>query len=271
MPVPMAMPVPGPESKLARPSLASSAALLAPTGTLRASINLGNPILATRDPASGRSIGVSIDLARELADRLGVGLELLTFDAAAKSVDAVKGGRADIGFFAVDPLRGDAIRFSAPYLLIEGAYLVRRDSPLVEVAGVDRAGTRIVVGKGSAYDLYLSRELKSATLLRSPTSPTVVDEFLARGADVAAGVRQQLEADAARLPDLRLLPGRFMVIGQATGIPADRGAAAQTVLAAFVEDAKASGFVAAALQRHRIAGAIVAPDVPAAPAAPDAR
>jgi polar amino acid transport system substrate-binding protein len=234
-------------------------AALAPAGRLRASINLGNPILARRDPASGEAVGVSVDLARSLADQLGVPLALLTFDAAAKSVDAVKGDQADIGFFAIDPLRGEGIRFTAAYVLIEGAYLVRQGSPLTNNAEVDRPGTRVMVGKGSAYDLFLTREIKAAELLRAPTSPKVVDEFLATGADVAAGVKQQLEADAARLPGLRLLPGRFMVIEQAMGLPAARSETAVRFLAGFVESAKASGFVAAALQRHNIQGAVVAP------------
>ncbi len=235
------------------------AAGFAPSGRLRASINLGNPILASGAPGSGQASGVSVDLARALAQQLGVALELRVVDAAARSVDAVKSGQADIGFFAVDPLRSDGIVFSAPYVLIEGAYLVRQASPLRDNGDVDRAGTRVMVGRGSAYDLFLSRELKSAQLLRAPTSPTVVDRFLAENADVAAGVKQQLEADAARLPGLRLLPGRFMVIEQAMGVQAGRGAAVERALAAFVEQAKASGFVADALQRHGIRGALVAP------------
>ena len=231
----------------------------APTGKLRASINLGNPILANRYAATGEVFGVSVDLARALAQELGVAAELVVFDAAAKSVDAVKAGQADIGFFAVDPLRSDGVRFSAPYLQIEGAYLVRNASGLSDNAQVDRAGTSVMVGKGSAYDLYLTRELKAAKILRAPTSPAVVDSFIAENADVAAGVKQQLQADAARLPGLRLLPGRFMVIEQAMGVQANRGDAAQALLRAFVERAKASGFVAASLQKHGIKGAIVAP------------
>jgi polar amino acid transport system substrate-binding protein len=203
--------------------------------------------------------GVSVDLARAMGERLGVPVDLLVVDAAAKSVDAVKGGSADVGFFAVDPQRGEGIRFSAPYVLIEGAYLVREGSPLRDNAEVDRAGTRVMVGKGSAYDLYLSRALKAATLVHTVTSQAVVDRFLAEQADVAAGVKQQLQADAARLPGLRLLPGRFMVIEQAMGLPAARGAEAQAWLRGFVEQAKASGAVAAALQRHGIQGALVAP------------
>ncbi len=245
----------------AEPAKPTSAAItgLAPTGRLRASINLGNPILARRDGSS--AAGVSVDLARALGAELGVPVDLVVVDAAAKSVANVKGGDADIGFFAIDPLRSDGIRFSAAYVLIEGAYLVKQDSTLTDNAQVDRAGTRIMVGRGSAYDLYLSRELKAAQLLRTPTSPQVVDEFLAQKADVAAGVKQQLQGDAARLGGLRLLPGRFMVIEQAMGVQAGRVVDAERYLAAFVERAKASGFVADALKRHSIQGALVAPPV----------
>lgn len=231
----------------------------APTGRLRASINLGNPILAKRQPGTGLVSGVSVDLAQALADELGVALEMVVIDAAAKSVNSVKSGQTDIGFFAVDPLRADGIRFSAPYVLIEGAYLVRQASAMTDNAQVDRPGVQVMVGRGSAYDLHLSRQLRAARLLRSPTSPTVVDQFLAQNADVAAGVRQQLEADAARLGGLRLLPGRFMVIEQAMGVQAGRGDAVDSALKAFVERAKASGFVARALERHGIKGAVVAP------------
>ena len=234
------------------------AAAFTPKGRLRASINLGNPILANKGP-DGQPAGVSIDLARAFAERLGVALELVVFDTAGKSVDAVKSEQADIGFFAIDPLRGEGIRFTAPYVLIEGAYLVRDASPLKDNAEVDQPGRRVMVGKSSAYDLYLTRELQAATILRAPSSPAVVDTFLAENADVAAGVKQQLEADAARLGGLRLLPGRFMVIQQAMGTPASRGEAAQAALADFVEAMKAGGFVAEALKRHGIQGAAVAP------------
>lgn len=232
---------------------------LAPQGVLRASINLGNPILAGVDAATGAPQGVSVDLARGFAERLGVGLELVVFDAAGKSVEAVRAEQADIGFFAIDPQRGEGIAFTAPYVLIEGSYLVRAGSPLQRNEEVDQSGRTVTVGKGSAYDLFLTRELRHATIERAPTSPAVVDTFMAQGHDVAAGVRQQLEADAQRLPGLRLLPGRFMVIQQAMGTPRSRGPAAQAALARYVEDMKASGFVARALARHGIAGASVAP------------
>lgn len=234
---------------------------LAPTGRLRAVINLGNPILAKRDIDSGQPVGVSLDLASELARRLGVEAEFLVVEKAADSVAAVNDGRADIGFFAVDPARGAEIAFTAPYLLIEGSYLVRSDSPLRMNEEVDRPGTRVAVGKASAYDLFLTRELKAAEIVRAPSSPDVVPMFLERGLDVAAGVKQQLEMDAARLCGLRLLPGRFMVIQQAMGLAKQRGAEAAFWLSVFVEEMKATGFVAAALRRHGVEGVSVAPGV----------
>jgi len=236
----------------------SPVSAFAPTGKLRASINLGNPILACRGDDGGAG-GVSVDLAGELARRLGVELELVVVDAAGKSVDVVAAEQADIGFFAIDPVRGANIAFSAAYVLIEGCYLVKDGAPIRANEDVDRAAHRVVVGTGSAYDLYLTRTLRHAQIVRSPTSPTVVDTFLETRADVAAGVKQQLEADARRFGGLRLLDGRFMVIQQAMGVPKSRGAEAAAFLAAFVEEMKAGGFVADALARHGIEGASVAP------------
>ena len=233
-------------------------AAFTPTGKLRASINLGNPILAHAG-AEGQPGGVSVDLATEFAKLMDAELELVVFDAAGKSVEAVVAEQADFGFFAIDPVRGADIAFTAAYVLIEGFYLVRDDSPITSNAQVDAAHNRVVVGKGSAYDLYLTRQLKQATIMRAPTSPTVVETFLKEGAEVAAGVKQQLEADAAKAGGLRLLEQRFMLIQQAMGVPKSRGSEAAAFLSAFVERMKASGFVAAALQRHQIKGASVAP------------
>jgi len=241
------------------PTNASLAKLFAPTGTLRASINLGNPILANTDPATGAPFGVSIDLANAFAQRLGVPLELVVLDTAAKSVQAVNEERADFGFFAIDPVRGKEVAFTAPYVLIEGCYLVREDSPLSANEEVDKTGRRVAVGLGSAYDLFLTRELKHAEIVRAPSSPTTVATFIEQNLDVAAGVKQQLEADARQRGGLRLLPGHFMVIRQAMGVPKTRGEAAADALHAFVEEMKASGFVAEALARHHIEGAAVAP------------
>jgi len=150
------------------------------------------------------------------------------------------------------------MEYTAPYVIIEGAYVVRHSSALQRNDEVDRAGTRVAVGRGSVYDLFLTRELKSATLVRAPTSPEVTDLFLAQNLEAAAGVKQQLEADARRVGGVRLLPGRFMVIEQAMGVPKGR-TAAQAWLIGFVEEMKASGFVASSLQRHGVDGAAVAP------------
>ena len=238
--------------------LADLAAEFAPTGRLRASINLGNPILANRDPASGQPFGVSIDLANEFARQLGVGIELVVFDGAAKSVDAVSHGQADIGFFAVDPLRGAGLHFTAPYILIEGSYLVREASPLHSNAQVDAVGHRVAVGQGSAYDLFLTRELKQAQIVRGAGADGAIAAFEAHQLDALAGIRLMLEEEAAKKPGLRLLPGRFMVIQQAMGCPKARSEAAAQALRGFVERMKANGFVAQAMQRHSVVGASVA-------------
>ena len=177
-----------------------AAAALAPTGKLRASINLGNPILATARRAATSAAGVSVDLARTLAEQLGVPVDLLVVRQCAPVGGS---GERRAGRHRLLRRRSgarDTIGFTAPYVLIEGAYLVRQGSPLTDNAEVDRAGTRIMVGRGSAYDLYLTRALKTAKLAHAPTSPVVVDDFPRRqNVDVAAGVKQQLEADATRI------------------------------------------------------------------------
>jgi len=237
---------------------AAARASLAPSGTLRAAINFGNPILANRDPATRRPVGVSVDLARELGRELGVAVELLPFEAAGRVTDALASNAWDVAFLAVDPVRGREIAYSAPYVVIEGAYGVAQGSPIVANGDVDRPGTRVVVARGSAYDLHLTRSLRFAALVRVPTSQQVTDAMFAQGLEVAAGVRQQLESDRRRHPSMRLLPGRFMVIEQAIGTPIARADGAR-YLADFAERMKASGFVAQALARHRIEGAAVAP------------
>lgn len=231
---------------------------LVPSGTLRAAINFGNPILATKDPSTGEPRGVSVDLSRELARRLGVPVVFVTYDAAGKVVEGLKYGAWDVAYVAIDPARAVDISYSAAYVVIEGAYLVTQGSSIGSNADVDREGVRVVVGAGSAYDLFLSRNLKHAKIVRAPTSPAVTDMFVAQKLEVAAGVKQQLEADARRIPGLRLLEGRFMVINQAMGTPKGREAGAK-YLREFVEEMKASGFVAQALERHRVEGASVAP------------
>jgi polar amino acid transport system substrate-binding protein len=231
---------------------------LAPTGRLRATINFGNPVLAQRDPATGEPRGVSVDLARELGQRLGVPVDLVTFDAAGKAFAALQSGACDVGFLAIDPARAADLAFTAPYVLIEGTYIVPATSPLREVEDVDREGVRIAAGKNAAYDLYLSRALRHAKLVHAPTSHAAVELFLSEGLDAAAGVRQPLLAFAEAHPGLRVMEGRFMAIEQAMATSKDRGQAA-AYLRGFIEELKASGFVAAALSKSAQGDATVAP------------
>lgn len=244
-------------SKLAAPS-EKVIAEFAPTGPLRAAINFGNPILAKRDPRTGQASGVSVDLAQALAQRLNRPLRIVTYDSAGQVFTAIKESAWDVAFLAIDPARASEISFSPAYVMIEGAYLVRNESPIRTNAEVDRPGVRVVVGRGSAYDLYLSREFKQASLAFAPTSPAVTDVMMAQKLEVAAGVKQQLQADSRRHPGTRLLPGSFMTINQAMGTPHGREAASR-YLGEFVEAMKANGFVAQALQRHSIEGATIAP------------
>ena len=237
---------------------AAAVSELAPLGRLRAAINLGNPILASKDSLTGEPRGVAVDLSRELAKRLGVPLELVTFTSAGRVLGAVKAAQVSLAFVGYEPQRSADMNYTAPYVVIEGAYLVRKSSAIKSNAQVDRPGVRVAVGAGSACDLFLARDLKAASLVRAPSSPEVTDFFVSRQLDVAAGVKQQMETDSRRVAGLRLLDGRFMVINQAVSIPKGREAGAR-YLREFIEEMKASGFVARALQRHGIEGAAVAP------------
>src|SRR5829696_6226885 len=234
----------------------------APSGKLRAAINLGNGVLVQKDKASGELRGVTVELARELAKRAGVPLDFVQFEAAGKVFEALKTGAWDIAFLAVEPVRAAEIDFTAPYVLIEGTYMVLKDSPLKAIADVDRPGVRIAVGRGSAYDLYLTRTIKNAQLARAATGGgrAMIDLFFAEKLEVAAGVKQPLVEYAKTDPNVRVMDGRFMEIQQAMGMPKGRTAAA-TYLRGFVEDMKASGFVAAALKRSNQPDAAVAPAV----------
>jgi polar amino acid transport system substrate-binding protein len=232
----------------------------APTGTLRVGINLGNPILASEDPVSKNLSGVTIDIANEIGNRISSPVKLIPFKTASATVDAVKTRDIDLVFVAIDPVRGADISYTPAYIQIEGAYMVKSGSPLKSNDEVDVVGNEIVVGKGSAYDLYLTREIKNATLLRAASSQTVIDDFMVGKGNVAAGVKQQLESDAKRYEGLRMLPGRFMVINQAIGIPKARSNYESTnaYLSNVITELKQSGFVAEAMKRHNIQGAKVA-------------
>lgn len=230
------------------------AADLAPTGTLRASINLGNPVLAQGTPDA--PAGVTVDLAREVAARLGVPVEFRCFDAARKSFEAMTEGRADLCFLAIDPAREAEVAFTAPYVVIEGVYVVPDGSPIRTAAEVDRDGVRVGVKQGSAYDLFLTRELRHAMVVRGDEG---VDVFRDQGLEAGAGIRQPVTEFAARHPGHRLVEGAFMQIRQALGTTRSRRPETVRFLRDLVEELKASGFVAESLRRSNRPDATVAP------------
>ncbi|MDN5769250.1 MAG: transporter substrate-binding domain-containing protein [Humibacillus sp.] len=234
--------------------LRRASAGLAPTGTLRATINLGNPVLAqgTVDEPSG----LTVDLAREVAARLEVPLTFACFDAARASFEALRSGRADIGFLAVEPARALEVDFTAPYVVIEGVFAVADISPLSTTDDVDRDGVRIGVKEGSAYDLFLTRCLEHATVVRGKEG---VDAFVNGGLEVVAGIRAPMTAYVSDEPGLRLLEPAFMQIQQAVCVPRQRPPEALAYLCEVVEELKASGFVAEALRRSNRSDATVAP------------
>ncbi len=238
----------------------STLSSFAPTATLRVGINLGNPILANEEPNTKRLYGVTIDIANEIGKRISLPVQLTPFKTAGATVDAVKAGEIDLVFVAIDPVRGADISYTPAYIQIEGAYMVKANSTINNNEEVDAVGNEIVVGKGSAYDLHLSREIKNATLLRAASSQAVVDDFMSGQGNVAAGVKQQLESDAKRYQGLRMLPGRFMVINQAIGIPKARThyEGTTTYLSHVINELKQSGFIADAMKHHNIQGAKVA-------------
>jgi polar amino acid transport system substrate-binding protein len=231
---------------------------LAPSGKLRAAINFGNPVLAQRDRATGEPSGVTAELARALAQRLGVAVGFVPFDTAGKVFEAAKTGAWDVAFLAIDPVRAADIDFTAPYVVIEGTYVVPANSPLHKVEDVDRDGVRVAVGQGSAYDLYLTRSLKHAQLIRAASSGAAIEVFLKDRLEALAGVKQPLVAFAKTNANVQLMPGRFMAIEQAMGTPKGRGAGAR-YLRQFIEDMKSSGFVAKALRASGQTDAAVAP------------
>lgn len=242
---------------------AAAVADLAPAGRLRAALNYGNPVLAAWNPTTNVASGISADLAQELARCLGVPVDFIPYDAAGKVVTGLASREWDVCFLAVDPQRASDISFTAPYVVIEGVYLVPAASMIADNDEIDQPGTRIGVIVGSAYDLFLSRNLKQATIVRAASFDAVIGLWNAGKLDCIAGVKPQLEAAARRAAGMRLLPGRFMSINQAMGTPRGRDAGA-SYLAAFVEEMKRSGFVARAFARHRIEGASIAPAGPAA-------
>ena len=231
---------------------------LAPSSRLRAAINLGNGVLAQTDPTSGTPKGLSVDLARELASRLSVPIDIIPYNSAGNVFDALKSDEWDIAFLAIDAKRAAAVDFTAPHVLIEGSYVVRNESTIKAMADVDQPGVRISLTQGSGYDLYLTRAIKQATLVRSPTGEGALENFLKGGLEALAGVKQALVQFMKGQQGLRLVEPRFMSIEHAMATPKGRPVGA-AYLKAFVEEMKGSGFVATALQRSGQAGAVVAP------------
>ena len=226
---------------------------LAPTGKLRAAINFGNGVLAQKG-SNNEPKGITPDLATALAKRLGVPVEFVPYEAAGKVFEGAKAGAWDVGFIAIEPVRAADIEFTAPYVVIDGTYMVRQDSPLKEVDDVDKPGVKIAVGVGSAYDLYLTRTIKNASIVRAKVGDgkAMIDMFIVDKLDAAAGVRQPLEDYAKAHPEMRVMKGAFQQINQAMGMPKKDGAAGKAgaaYLKTFVEEMKASGFVAEALKR----------------------
>ncbi|MBD8123658.1 transporter substrate-binding domain-containing protein [Pseudomonas lutea] len=221
---------------------------LAPEGVLRAAINFGNPVLAQQG-VDGSPQGISVELAKDLARELGVQLEMVTFDAAGKVFAALEEGVWHVAFLAIEPVREEQITFSEPYVIIEGTYLVAANSTYQHVHELDKAGLKIAVGKGAAYDLFLSRTLKHAQLERAATSAGAVELYIEQSLDAAAGVRQPLGKVAADDHSYRVLDGAFTSIRQAMAVPQSRQAGAAFVRD-FVERKKAEGFVRAVLNEN---------------------
>jgi polar amino acid transport system substrate-binding protein len=233
---------------------------LAPTGTVRAVINVGNPLFANRRPRETDPYGLGVDLVRELCRRLALPLEMTVAASAGRSVEILRSNDGDLGFFAVDATRGQGVDMTPPFLEVEGTFLVREHSTLTENDQVDQRGIRIAVGFNSVYDIFLRREIREATLVRVASSPRVVEEFLRQNIDVAAGVRQQLEADAARFGGLRLLPGRFHAVQYAMGVAGGRDPAVLAWLTGFIAEMTTTGFIAASMARHGVRlASVVAP------------
>jgi polar amino acid transport system substrate-binding protein len=235
---------------------------LAPTGTLRAGINYGNVILARKDGATGESTGVAIDLARELAKRLGVPVEVIGYESVGAMVDGAKAGAWDIAFLGSDPARAAEITFTPAYVELDATYLVAAASPLRVAADVDREGVRVAAPARANYELYLSRSLTRAQLVRAQDAAVAFDLLASGKVEALAGLTQALIGLSAKLPGSRLVDGRFMAVQQSVGIPKGRDAGAQ-YLRGFVEETKASGLVAQAILKTGAVGVSVAPKAPA--------
>ena len=231
---------------------------LAPSGVLRAGINLSNFLLVSGKSPTGEPEGVAPDMAREVALRLGVPVAYVTYARPGELADAAGGDVWDIGLIAAEPARAEAIAFSPAYAEIEATYLVPANSPISHIHEVDRPGVRIAIAARAAYDLWLARHLHHAELVRAPSLDASYDLFVSEKLDALAGLRPRLLQDVEKLPGARILEGKFTAVQQAVGT-AKANEAGSRFLRDFVEDAKASGLVARLIERHQIRGLSVAP------------
>jgi polar amino acid transport system substrate-binding protein len=231
---------------------------LAPTGVLRAAINLGNFLLVTGTSPAGDPEGVAPDMARAIAERLGVPVKYVPYKTPGELADAAGADAWDVGLIGAEPQRAEKIAFTAAYVEIEATYLVPEGSPLKTIADVDRPGVRIAVTARSAYELWLARNIRHAELVRSGSLDAAYEQFVREKLDALAGLRPRLLADVQRLAGARILDGQFTAVQQAVGT-ARANAAGAAFLRDFVETAKASGFVAGLIERHKVRGLSVAP------------
>lgn len=234
------------------------AAQLAPTGVLRAAINMGNFLLVTSRTPSGDPAGVSPDMAAAIAERLGVPVKYLPYKTPGELADAGGTNTWDIGLIGAEPARAQKIAFTAAYVEIEATYLVPAGSPLKSVAEVDSKGVRIAVSARSAYDLWLERNIKNATLVRSEGLDGALNLFINDKLEAMAGLKPRLLSDVLKVPGSRILDGQFTAVQQAIGT-AKTNEAGAAFLRAFVEEAKKSGFVKSLIEKHKVVGLSVAP------------
>ena len=231
---------------------------LAPTGVLRAGINLSNFLLVTGKTDAGDPVGVAPDMASEIARRLGVPVRFVTYKTPGELADMADTGAWDIGLIGAEPQRAEKISFTPAYVEIEATYLVPAGSTLKSIADVDRPGVRIAVTGRSAYGLWLDRNIKQAELVKSGTLDSAYEQFVADKLDALAGLRPRLLSDVEKLPGARILDGQFTAVQQAVGT-ARRNSAAAEYLRSFVAEAKASGFVGRLIEKHKVRGLSVAP------------
>lgn len=241
------------------PIVPSAAAIaeLAPGGKVRAGVNLSNFLLVTGRGARGEPQGISPDLAAAIAERLGATVEYVTYETPAKLADAAGSNAWDIGLIGAEPQRAESIAFSKAYLEIEATYLVPPGSPIKSIAEVDREGVRVVAMRGSAYGLWLDRNLRHATIVHASSIDDSYTRYVDEGAEALAGLRPRLISDVGKRPGSRILDGRFSAVQQAVGTPKPRAAGA-AFLAAFIEEAKASGLIAQLIRKHGVNGVSVA-------------